>query len=285
MALLRLVRATPRARRVEQRPQIWRWRDWIVRSLNEDNGYDQMVRAMLAADELAPDDPAAAVATGYLIRNWYALNPNDWMRANVEHASKAFLGLTFHCAHCHDHKYDPITQDDYFRLRAFFEPINIRQDRVAGEADPGPFQPYESGVLRKIQRLGAVQVYDKHPEAPTWFYTGGDERSRVTSRGTMTPALPAFLGGDSVKIEPVSLSWQAFYPALLSEILDAYLSDQRAEIAAAEKQLAAARGEVEKALPPLREQRTAAEQAFAQATRAAMASAVPEQSRASSRSC
>lgn len=248
-------------------PQIWRWRDWIVRSLNEDRGYDQMVREMLAADEAAPDDPAAAVATGYLIRNWYALNPNDWMRANVEHASKAFLGLTFHCAHCHDHKYDPITQDDYFRLRAFFEPINIRQDRVAGQADPGPFQQYESGVLRKIQRLGAVQVYDKNPEAPTWFYTGGDERNRATDRGTMAPALPAFLGGDSVKIEPVSLPWRAYYPGLRPEILDAYLSDQRAAIAAAEKQLATTRGKVEQALPPLREQLTAAEKAFAQTTR------------------
>ncbi|MFN7628028.1 MAG: DUF1549 domain-containing protein, partial [Pirellula sp.] len=86
-------------------PQIWRWRDWIVQSLNDDAGYDQMLREMLAADEIHPGDPKSAVATGYLIRNWYALNPNDWMRSNVEHVGKAFLGLTFHCAHCHDHKY------------------------------------------------------------------------------------------------------------------------------------------------------------------------------------
>lgn len=116
-------------------PQIWRWRDWIVKSLNEDKGYDQMVAQMLAADEIVPDDDEAGYATGYLIRNWYALNPNDWMRSNVEHTGKAFLCLTFNCAHCHDHKYDPISQDDYFRLRAFFEPISIRQDRVAGEPD------------------------------------------------------------------------------------------------------------------------------------------------------
>ncbi|MDA1232160.1 MAG: DUF1549 domain-containing protein, partial [Planctomycetota bacterium] len=132
-------------------PQIWRWRDWIVRSLNEDHGYDRMLREMLAADEICPEDDSAAVATGYLIRNWYALNPNDWMRNTVEHTGKAFLGLTFNCAHCHDHKYDPITQDDYFHLRAFFEPIDIRQDRVPGEADPGPFQAYSYSVLRKIQ--------------------------------------------------------------------------------------------------------------------------------------
>jgi hypothetical protein len=57
-------------------PQIWRWRDWIVKSLNADAGYDQMVTAMLAADELVPEDDASAVATGYIIRNWYALNQN-----------------------------------------------------------------------------------------------------------------------------------------------------------------------------------------------------------------
>ena len=103
-------------------PQIWRWRDWIVDSLNADKGYDCMLAEMLAADEIAPEDEQAGYATGYLVRNWYALNHNDWMRSNVEHTGKAFLGLTFNCAHCHDHKYDPITQLDYFRLRTFSSP-------------------------------------------------------------------------------------------------------------------------------------------------------------------
>ena len=75
-----------------------------------------MVTEMLAGDEVFPEDRQARYATGFLVRNWYALNPNDWMRANVEHTGKAFLGLTFNCAHCHDHKYDPISQDDYFRI-------------------------------------------------------------------------------------------------------------------------------------------------------------------------
>ena len=56
---------------------------------------------MLADDELDPANHEDAVATGYLVRNWYALNPNDWMRASVEHVGKAFLGLATNCAHCH----------------------------------------------------------------------------------------------------------------------------------------------------------------------------------------
>jgi hypothetical protein len=221
-------------------PQLWRWRDWIVRSLNADHGYDRMLREMLAADEICPEDDSATVATGYLIRNWYALNPNDWMRSTVEHTGKAFLGLTFNCAHCHDHKYDPITQDDYFHLRAFFEPIDIRQDRVPGEADPGPFQEYSYGVLRKIQRLGAVRIYDRKPDAPTWFYTGGDERSRVTERGSVTPGVPTFLTTSAPAITPIDLPPRAWYPGLRPTLHDALLSDAGAAIVKAESELAAA---------------------------------------------
>lgn len=253
-------------------PQVWRWRDWIIRSLNSDHGYDRMVREMLAADELTPDDQTATVATSYLIRNWYALNHNDWMRANVEHTGKAFLGLTMNCAHCHDHKYDPISQDDYFHFRAFFETINIRQDRVPGEADPGPFQEYSYGVLRKIQRLGAVQVYDKTPDASTWFYTGGDERNRVAERGSIPPNVPTFLGGELAHIAPVSLPLTAWNPALRPEILEMILAEQKAIITKSETELVTARTEVEKALPPLREALTIAELEFATQQQAAITS-------------
>ncbi len=228
-------------------PQIWRWRDWIVRSLNADHGYDRMIREMLAADEVCPEDDEAVVATGYLIRNWYALNPNDSMRSTVEHTGKAFLGLTFNCAHCHDHKYDPISQDDYFRLRAFFEPISIRQDRVPGEADPGPFEEYSYGKLRKIQRLGAVRIFDKTPDAPTWFYTGGDERNRVKERGSMPPGVPVFLRFDKhdrleayPTITPVELPPRAWYPGLRPAIQATAVADARATISSAEAEIVAA---------------------------------------------
>jgi hypothetical protein len=195
-------------------PQIWRWRDWIVRSLNADKGYDQMIMEMLAADEIAPGDDDAAVATGYLVRNWYALNPNQWMRDNVEHTGKAFLGLTLNCAHCHDHKYDPISQEEYFRFRAFFEPIELRQDRVPGEDDPGPFQKYEYSVLRKVVRIGSIRVFDEKLDAETYVYRMGDERNRVEGKAAVTPAAPAFLGGDRLKLEPIELPAMAYYPGL-----------------------------------------------------------------------
>ena len=87
---------------------IWHWRDWIVESLNADTPYDEMVRLMLAADEIYPNDLGKLRATGYLARNYFLFNRDQWMDETVEHVSKGFLGLTMNCAKCHDHKFDPI---------------------------------------------------------------------------------------------------------------------------------------------------------------------------------
>lgn len=251
-------------------PQIWRWRDWIVNSLNDDKSYAQMVSEMLAADEISPENDEASYATGYLIRNWYALNPNDWMRSNVEHTGKAFLGLTLNCAHCHDHKYDPITQDDYFHFRAFFEPIAIRQDRVAGEADPGAYDEYKYGILRKIQRLGSVRIFDKTPDAPTWFYTGGDERNRLTDRGSIKPAVPAFLMPTSFHVSQVKLPPRAFYPGLRPSIHATILDELQASLVKVDAELPVMRDAANSALPDLRTKLNEAEAELARSRQASI---------------
>jgi mono/diheme cytochrome c family protein len=191
--------------------QIWRWRDWIVRSLNADRGYDEMVRLMLAADELAPDRDDDLVATGFLVRNFFRWNYNNWMRDNVEHTAKAFLGLTVNCAHCHDHKYDPVTQEEYFRFRAIFEPLEIRHERWPGEPDPGPYPKYSYGAAYKPIASGMVRVFDEKPDAVTTFYTGGDERNKVPARGAIPPGVPKALGG-TFDVKPVALPAAAWYP-------------------------------------------------------------------------
>src|SRR5690606_33390462 len=73
---------------------IWHWRDWIIESLNADQGYDRMIQEMIAADELFPNEPERLRATGFLARNYHVSNRNIWLDAAVEHTAKAFLGLT-----------------------------------------------------------------------------------------------------------------------------------------------------------------------------------------------
>src|SRR5262249_41994248 len=158
-------------------PRIFRWRDWIVRSLNQDKGYDRMVVEMLAADEVAPDEDETIVATGFLVRNWYKWNYNSWMKDQVEHTGKAFLGLTLNCSKCPDHKYAPIPREEFFKSRAFFEPLELRHDRVPGEPDPGPFQKYVYAKSYGPITSGMIRVFDEKLDAKTFLYTGGDERN------------------------------------------------------------------------------------------------------------
>ena len=117
------------------RPGAWPYRDYVIKSLNADKPYDQFVREQLAGDELAPGNPEVLVATSYLRNPVYEWNQRD-VRGQADlivtdltdNAGEVFLGLSFGCARCHDHKFDPILQKDYFALRAFFEPVLWRSD-------------------------------------------------------------------------------------------------------------------------------------------------------------
>ena len=203
-------------------PHMWRWRDWIVESLNADKGYDRMIVEMLAADEVAPADPDALRATGYLARNWYKFNRNTWLQDTIEHTGKAFLGLTFNCARCHDHKYDPISQDDYYQLRAYFEPHDVRTDVAGRELD--------------ITRDGIARVYDAHADRPTHVFVRGDEKEPDTSRA-LAPGLPNFLASAPTTVEAVPLPPAAWYPALNVEHGAALVAKAQAERDAAATRL------------------------------------------------
>ena len=220
--------------------QIWRWRDWIVRSLNDDRGYDWMVVQMLAADEVAPEDDENLAATGFIVRSFFKWNYNTWMRDLTEHTSKSFLALTINCAQCHDHKYDPISQVEYFKFRAFFEPLQLRHDRVAGEPDPGPFVKYVPFNVTKPIASGRIRVFDEKLDARTYMVERGDERRRIAGAPPVKPAAPALLGGDRLRIVPVELPDAAYYPGLKRFI-------QREEIAAQSGQFRSAEQEFAKA--------------------------------------
>jgi mono/diheme cytochrome c family protein len=113
----------------KMRPHAWRYRDWVIDALNRDLPFDQFARLQIAGDLLAPDDPDATVATGFLVAGAYdGLMPKaDTMRLVMRQdeledlvglVSQTFLGLTVNCARCHDHKFDPVLQTDYYRLAA-----------------------------------------------------------------------------------------------------------------------------------------------------------------------
>ena len=258
-------------------PQIWRWRDWILQSLNSDKGYDEMIVEMLAADEAKPGDDSSVVATGFLVRNWFKWNYENWMKDNVEHTAKAFLGITMNCCHCHDHKYDPITQEEYFRFRAFFEPLELRQDRVADLADPGPFQKYEYSKSYGPIKAGLIRVFDEKLDAQTFMYVKGDSRNRKADTPPVMPGVPAAMGKEGFRLIPVLLPAEAYYPGLKSFVRNEETAKCEAELNKAKNGLAQAQAnlfvakknrdqvQAQASPPPVPSKLTEAEQAFLEA--------------------
>ncbi len=206
-------------------PHIWHWRDWMIEALNADTPYDEMVRQMLAADELYPKDLQRLRATGFLARNYFLFNRHQWMEETVEHVSKGLLGLTVNCAKCHDHKYDPIKQADFYKLRAFFEPYHVRLDVAPGEPD--------------LARNGIPRVFDGQLDTPTYLFIRGQETQPDKST-PIAPGVPALLAFKPLKIQPVNLPAEAWQPERQPWVLETHLE-------AARKGVAAARATLEKA--------------------------------------
>jgi hypothetical protein len=154
----------------QARPDAWRYRDWVVDALNHDLPYDSFVRCQLAGDEIDPDDTASFIATGFnrCYPDMVDLNDQGLRRQNAlnditETTGLVFLGLTIGCARCHDHKFDPIRQSDFYRLQAFFTPARFRDDypiASAGErsAYEGKRQAWEGEVARLQAAVIALEA-------------------------------------------------------------------------------------------------------------------------------
>ncbi len=122
------------------RDNAYPYRDYVIRAFNDDKPYPQFVKEQLAGDVLAPASADGVIATGFLVCGPYddvgntAPSPGvrarareDEMEEMIAAVGQTFLGLTVNCAHCHDHKFDPITQKDYYRLKAVFEGVRFGQ--------------------------------------------------------------------------------------------------------------------------------------------------------------
>ena len=197
---------------------LWHWRDWIIQSLNDDKGYDRMIMEMIAGDEIAPADLETVVATGFLARNYYLFNRTTWLDDTIEHTGKSFLGLTLNCAKCHDHKYDPIDHEDYYRFRAIFEPHHVRLDALPGTTD------YNKDALPR--------VYDDKPDAPTFLHLRGDP-SQAVKDNPVAPGPPKFLGSFGKQAAEIDLPAEAWAPGVRTYVQTDLLALSKKQIESA----------------------------------------------------
>src|SRR5262249_49965134 len=169
------------------RPNAWRYRDYVIKSFNADKPYDRFVMEQIAGDELWPDDIDARVATGFNRHYPDESNARNLMQRRQEilnditdTVGATFLGLTVGCARCHDHKFDPILQADYYRLQAFFANVRAADDVLLvpqAEADlhRARLAEWEAQTSNVRARIAAVEapkrreieqdLIEKYPEA------------------------------------------------------------------------------------------------------------------------
>ncbi|MDQ6706458.1 MAG: DUF1553 domain-containing protein, partial [Acidobacteriota bacterium] len=142
--------------------EAWRYRDYVIKSFNDDKPYDRFAKEQIAADELWPDNPDARTGTGYyrvgtnrdMLFKVEEQNAAEKLTDYVDTTSAVFLGLSVGCARCHDHKFDPIPQKDYYRMQAIFAPaVN---DRTFLEYNEARFYDIAAnGREFKLRQIGA----------------------------------------------------------------------------------------------------------------------------------
>ncbi|WP_422929993.1 DUF1553 domain-containing protein [Singulisphaera sp. PoT] len=152
------------------KPNAWRYRDYVIRSFNDDKPYDRFVKEQIAGDELPDRTNDALIATGYYRLGIWDDEPTDRVQARydslddvVATTGQVFLGLTIDCARCHDHKLDPIPQKDYYRLLSFFHNVQPYRnggptDEVAIFANQAAREQFEASVKETQARRDAMQV-------------------------------------------------------------------------------------------------------------------------------
>ena len=175
---------------------MWLWRDWVIHAFNSNKPFDEFVIEQIAGDLLPDATDSQHIATGFhrnhMITHEGGTIPEEnlvnYVADRVKTTSEVFLGLTFACAQCHDHKYDPITQRDYYRFFAFFNSVPERGlDGDAGvNAVPvletiTPLATHEEieQVRTSLERLRAKKQ-QPHPAQVAWE---SRERTRLQSRG------------------------------------------------------------------------------------------------------
>ncbi len=176
------------------RPHAWPYRDYVIRSFNDDKPYDQFVREQLAGDEIAPDDPNVLIATAFMRHPVYEYNLRDvrgqWdliLTDMTDTAGELFLGLSMGCARCHNHKFDPILQKDYYRLRAFFTPVHWREDlKLATPAEKQAHDEQETvwmaataGVRARMDALTKPHIDER---VKTWLVSFSEDLQAMTHK-------------------------------------------------------------------------------------------------------
>ena len=193
--------------RDDEKPLVWKYRDYVIRSFNEDKPYDRFVMEQIAGDELTDVDNDSLIATGFYRLGVWDDEPDDPRAAEFEGlddmlktTSETFMGLTVGCARCHDHMFDPISQRDYYEMLAFFRNVRF-YDKPKYEWDSATYSP----LIAPLEVFAWQNQPDKPKDAkPPW---DGREYAMTVREHSAKPMDTHLLirgnaGRPSKKVEP-----------------------------------------------------------------------------------
>jgi cytochrome c553 len=176
------------------RPNAYHYRDFVIKALNSDMPYDQFVRWQLAGDELAPNDPLALAATGFLGAGVYPTQITnreaervryDAMDDMLSTTGHAFLALTVGCARCHDHKYDPIPTKDYYRMLATFT-TTVRSEIEVDLSSVETKKAYADWEAKRKPMADAIAKYEADGLSKALINWLGDSTDKIVPISKLT---------------------------------------------------------------------------------------------------
>jgi hypothetical protein len=142
------------------RPHAWRYRDYVIDAFNHDKPYDQFVKEQIAGDEMFPGNKEALIATGYLRAGQEhivagnidpEMSREEVLTEIATSVGQTFLGLTVNCARCHNHKFDPILQADYYRMQAIFGGASGQEVEIAAEPEKSAWEAADKAYKERLK--------------------------------------------------------------------------------------------------------------------------------------
>jgi hypothetical protein len=219
------------------RPDAWRYRDWVIDAFNSDMPYDRFLTLQVSGDESVPGDPDALIASGFA-----RSGPREVVGGNIDPevrrqnelveatttVGSVFLGLTIGCARCHDHKFDPLPTSDYYRLGAFFSGAQLKEVPI----HPQPEKDDYDCAMEDIQARTRPLIHDKEKlEAPYRERLAQRKQAALTPREREIRAKPASerTPEENRLFEGISVALKVTWEEVAAEVAQNPADEQRRE--------------------------------------------------------
>lgn len=214
------------------RPDAWRYRDWVIRAFNEDLPYDVFLRWQIAGDEVDPGNPEALIASGF-----GRSGPREVVAGNIDPEERrqselvsvtstvgsVFMGLTLGCARCHDHKFDPLPTQDYYRLQACFAGTELTEIPIFAERDKEAYERQVASIKELIKPIKTAQSTLEEPyrerlkALKVAGLTDRERAVRAKSKEERTPEEQRLFEGTNTALR---VAWEELADAVLENPTD-----------------------------------------------------------------